>query len=255
MTDALARERAHQDAWYQQAIDERIFEREGFRHLIARNLRLLREAVPFSPSSRVLSIGCGTGEYELLLAPHVDCLRGVDLSSVAIEEATRRAATQGVRNVDFQAGPVLETTFNPRSFDVIYALGVLHHLPETDRQRLLLNVRSWLAPGGWFYARDPNARGLLRRAAGRCFANAAFNSPNEAALDPASVRHELRHAGFVDMAVRYTDVMTGPLPWILESRSRLLWSAVHGIDRVWLAIPGLQSRASQFDISCRRPPE
>jgi SAM-dependent methyltransferase len=248
MSEAIEREREHQDAWYSRAIQDRFFEREGFRRLIDWNLRLLRRAVPLTSSSRVLSLGCGTGEYERLLAPHVAHVTAVDLSGVAIGEATRRASEQDARNVTFVEGALLDVTLPDSSFDVAYALGVLHHLSLAERHALLIRVRRWLAPGGWFYARDPNGRGLLRRTAARWFQDSSYHSPNEAALDPGEVRQELVAAGFGEPRVGFSDVLGGPLPWIVPSASPLLWSVVFAFDRVWLGTPGLRALASQFEV-------
>lgn len=252
MTDAVAIERAHQDEWYARAIEERFFDREGFKRLIARNLEFLRRAVPFTPSTRVLSLGCGTGEYELALAPTVGHLVGIDLSAVAIAEASRRARAEGLANITFQQGALLDLTFPDATFDVVYALGVLHHLSSVERRALLAKVLKWLAPGGVFYARDPNASGLLRRAAGWSFRRSRFHSPNESALDPRALREELSSAGLREMVIGYTDVLGGPLPWLLPTPSPVLWSTVFLFDRIWLATPGLQALASQFDIRARR---
>ncbi len=251
MSGALDRERAHQEEWYARAVASHFFEREGFRRLIAWNLARLREIVPLTPASRVLSLGCGTGEYEIALAPQVAHLTAIDLSATAIAEAERRAHVLGLTNMTWEVGPLLEVPRQPCAFDVVYALGVLHHLAPADRHTLLARVRGWLAPGGGFYARDPNARGLVRRAAGWWFRDSSFHSPNEAALEPDGVENELRRAGFTDIVTGYTDVLGGPLPWLIASPSRALWSAVFTFDRAWLAIPGLRGRASQFDVWAR----
>jgi len=252
MSEALDQEREHQDAWYARAVESKFFEREGFRRLIAWNLVRLRAVVPLTPASRVLSLGCGTGEYELALAPAVAQLTAIDLSATAIAEAERRAHARGLTNVTWQVGPLLDVPRPPASFDVIYALGVLHHLAPAERRALLGRVREWLAPGGCFYARDPNASGLLRRATGWWFRHSSFHSPNEAALVPAAIEHELRSAGFTDVVTGYTDVLGGPLPWLVGSPSRVLWSTVFAVDRAWLATPGLRRLASQFDVRARR---
>jgi SAM-dependent methyltransferase len=252
MSDALARERAHQDDWYARAIATRFFEREGFRRLTAWNLDRLKQVVPFSSSSRVLSLGCGTGEYELALAPSVAHVAAIDLSPVAITEARRRALERQLGNIDFIEASILDLSLPPAAFDVVYALGVLHHLSLAERHALLIHVRQWLAAGGCFYARDPNARGLLRLAGGWWARRSPYHSPNEAALDPRELRQELRAAGFQEPVIGYTDVLGGPLPWILPSPSPGLWSAVFIFDRVWLAIPGLRRGASQFDVRALR---
>jgi SAM-dependent methyltransferase len=254
MNEALERERAHQDAWYRQAIRDRFFEREGFRRLIAWNLQAMRQAVPLTSTSRLLSLGCGTGEYELRLAPSVAEVVGIDLSAVAVAEARRRAGEQNLPNLTFCEGSLLDATPAAAQgpFDIVYALGLLHHLSPGERHALLIRTREWLAPGGWFYARDPSARGLLRRAAGRWARHGTFHSPNEAALDPRALCQELLAAGFRDPVVRFTDVLAGPLPWLAGAAPGLLWSAVFAFDRAWLATPGLRGLASQFDVRAAR---
>lgn len=251
MTEALDVEREHQDAWYARAIRERFFEREGFRQLVAWNLQCLRRAVPLGRTTRVLSLGCGTGEYELALAPEVGHLLAVDLSAIAITEAQRRVQEAGLSNVAFEQASLDDLQLPAGSYDIVYALGVLHHLSADERATLLTRARAWLAPGGRFYARDPNARGLLRRAAGWSFRHSSFHSPNEAALDPDAMCTELRTAGFRDPRVSYTDVLGGPLPWLLPARSALLWRTIFAVDRAWLATPGLRGLASQFDINAK----
>src|SRR5207244_13374297 len=54
--------------------------------------------------SRVLSLGCGIGDTELLLAPHVREVVGVDLSPVAIRQARADAARLGIGNARFSEG-------------------------------------------------------------------------------------------------------------------------------------------------------
>jgi SAM-dependent methyltransferase len=252
MSDALEVERAHEDAWHARAIAERFFDREGFQRLIRWNLDALCRLVPLTPQTRLLSIGCGAGEYELRLARHVASVVGLDLSCVAVEEARRRARAAGAANATFVAGPVVGARVEPGSVDVVVAFGVFHHLGDEGRRDVLAAARQWLAPGGWVYLRDPNARGLLRRAAGRLARRDAFHSPNEAALDPEVVSREVRDAGFRDLVVDYTDVFGGPLPWMTAVSSPMFWNVVFAADRLWLATPGLRSLASQFAIAARR---
>src|SRR6185295_19082015 len=54
--------------------------------------------------SRVLSLGCGIGDTELLLAPHVAEVVGVDLSPAAIRQARADAQRLGIANARFQEG-------------------------------------------------------------------------------------------------------------------------------------------------------
>ena len=244
-------ERDHQEKWYRDAIASRFFEREGFRRLVALNLRHLRRSVPFAPHMRVLSLGCGLGDYELAIARDVTYILGIDLSPTAVAEARRRAEAAGARNVEFRSGRVDNIGAAEGSFDVVFALGLLHHLQPNVRHSLLRQVVTMLPPNGWFYARDPNARGVLRVLAQRFWRGAAFQSPDEHPLQPHDIAVELQAAGFERVAIDYTDVLAGPLPWILKSESAVLWNIVFAFDRVWLAAPGLRGRASQFAVTAR----
>lgn len=257
MTDAahagfVEAEREHQDAWYRRAIAERFFEHEGFDRLIAWNLAALGRSVPISVGMRVLSIGCGLGDYELALAPRVGHVIAFDLSEVAVEEARRRAAAAGVTNVEFQRAGTGDITLEPGAFDLVYAMGVLHHLEPPARSRLFRDVRGWLCPGGWFYARDPDGSSPLRRwFEPACRRRSRVHSPTEAALIPDVIVRELIEAGFEPPAVRGTEVIAGPLPWLLRAAPGWLWSGIFGVDRICLATPGLRRLASQFSVAAR----
>ena len=130
---------------------------------------------------------------------------------------------------------------------------MLHHLTGPTRAGLFQRLAAWLETGGWLYARDPNVNGLLRRAAGAVgLGRSEFHSPDERPLNPSDIVGELKSAGFDRLVVDYTDVMGGPLPWVLPSSSSALWGAVFAFDRAWLATPGLRRYASQFSVTGRR---
>jgi SAM-dependent methyltransferase len=252
--ERLDSERAHEDDWYRRAIAERFFEREGFSRLVAWNLAALARAVPLLPHMRVLSIGSGMGEYEVHVGRRVAHVIGVDLSPVAVEAARARATREGAANVEFHAGAAEDLALADASLDLVYAFGVLHHVPTAQaRAHLLRLAHRALKPGGTIYTRDPSARGLPGRIAYRFFRDRAnIHSPHEAHLDPQAMRAEVAAAGFGQVRVDYTDVIAGPLPWIAGSSSRLLWSGVAAFDRAWLATPWLRERASQFAVIGRR---
>lgn len=247
-----ASERAHHDAFYTQAVETGFFERVGFQHLVAWNLAALRRAVPVGKTTRILSIGCGLGDYERLLAPHVAHIVAVDLSPVAIEVATRRAAEAGVRNVEFRCAAGIDNVVAPGSVDLVIAFGVFHHLSVGERRAILHQAHDWLAPGGWIYVRDPSARGVLRRTLGPLLRWwSAVHTDEEEALDPYVIAAELRAAGFDEPRLDYVDVIGGPLPWLVASPSPWLWRAAFGFDRLWLATPA-RRWASQFAAAAQR---
>lgn len=246
-------ERAHEDAWYRRAIDERFFEHAGFQRLVAWNVAALDRMVPLRADMSVLSIGAGLGDYERALAGRVRRIVAVELSPVASAEARRRLDADGVTNVDVVCGAIDDQTFEPGQFDLIYAMGVFHHFLPQQRADLLARLVPWLRPDGWMYLRDPNARGWLRRAMEAWFRRrSTMHSPQEASLDPEVLSRELQVAGLRDVRRDDIDVIAGPLPWLVRSDNGLLWSCVFGIDRLWLALPWLRRGASQFALVARR---
>src|SRR5579863_6833598 len=87
------------------------------RHLIRRILRLTGA----SPNSRVLSIGSGTGDTELLLAPHVGAITGIDISKLGVEHANSAAAQLGIENATFLEATLDELALARNEFDVVIA--------------------------------------------------------------------------------------------------------------------------------------
>jgi 2-polyprenyl-3-methyl-5-hydroxy-6-metoxy-1,4-benzoquinol methylase len=251
---ALDEERDHEDRWYERAVATRYFERPGFQRLIAWNLEALTRAVPLQPRWRVLSIGSGLGHYELAIADRVTHVTGLDLSRVAVDEARRAARAAGIANVEFVTSAVEDFGAPPGGFDLVYAMGMLHHVPGADaRIAILRAVRAWLREGGYVYLRDPSRRGLPRRLGYRLVrASSDLHSPHEDHLDPEATSAQVREAGFTDIRLDYTDVLMGPLPWVAAWLPGVVWSAVAAFDRAWLATPGLRPLASQFAVVARR---
>lgn len=133
---------------------------------------LLREVRP--PQSvqnstiQILEAGCGCGLGLLATArrhPHI-CFTGVDINQVGISQAQQQAHAQGLSNIRFKPVDLmtLEGLQTPEDgFDLIYSLGVLHHL--SDPALGLKNLASLLAPGGVIscmlygrYGREPLQR-------------------------------------------------------------------------------------------------
>ena len=84
--------------------------------------------------TRALSIGCGTGEHELLLAQTglVGEIDAFDISKASIEIAKRSAKGKGIRNINFficdfqDFGNVLLT--QGMKYDLVCFFGSLHHM-------------------------------------------------------------------------------------------------------------------------------
>ena len=112
--------------------------------------RIVRDILAVEPGERVLDIGCGPGDI-LEHLPPLDYV-GVDYSESYIEAARRRFGSRGT----FIASDVkhlLDAKQDP--FDLVFAIGLLHHLDDEAVAALLRDVRHCLKKGGRFVALDP----------------------------------------------------------------------------------------------------
>jgi len=106
------------------------------------------------PVARALSLACGHGHVERLLAERgvfEQCL-GLDLAPGAIEEARRLAAEGGYENLEYQLADLNRLHLEPGSFDLILAVGALHHMSDLDH--VLEEVFRALKPGGLLVANE-----------------------------------------------------------------------------------------------------
>jgi SAM-dependent methyltransferase len=189
----LERERAYHEKLYS-GFAQTHFARpavRAFREHLAKRILHLAGA---GRSSRVLSLGCGIGDTELLLAPHVGELVGFDLSPSAVRQARVDAERLNLRNVTFIEGT--EPKDGDR-FDVIIAIFLLHHLPDEILLALPDRLRAMFNPGGVFYSLDPSVRRLSGAIGRRLIPNMVkkYQTPDERELDPRATAELFREAG------------------------------------------------------------
>lgn len=141
-------------------------------------LRAVLSLARLAAQSRVLEVGCGSGELLRSLAGHSSLVVGVDLSPAGLGIARRKAA---VARASAEALP-----FAPGSFDIVVAQHLIEHLPEPG-----LALREWrqvLRPRGRLVLITPNA----------AYPDPAhFEDPTHVSLfTPASLRRELEGSGY-----------------------------------------------------------
>ena len=104
----------------------------------------------------VLDVGCGMGKYLKVVSDHAKEVIGMDLSDALIRA---RELLKGRRNVHLIQGNILSPPVRPGSIDLVYSVGVLHHIPNTHDA--FLRSASLVKPGGslaiWVYPKDPNS--------------------------------------------------------------------------------------------------
>ena len=208
-------------------------------------------AADLGPSARVLSIGCGVGDTELLLAKCVAHVTGVDLSPAAIREACRVAEMKRVRNVRFIEGSWTMLPLNEESFDAVIAVFFLHHLPDAALAGFPKQVHALLKSGGRFYALEPSTR-RLSGFLGKLFVPALmkkYQTEDERQLEPESTAELFREAGY-DSSTRWFDFSSTPLAGLFPSW-RAGYRAARRLDGALTKIPVVCALSSNFELIAR----
>jgi 2-polyprenyl-3-methyl-5-hydroxy-6-metoxy-1,4-benzoquinol methylase len=242
------RERAFFDRHYQQVSRNPA----GFELRVRRELTALRRLTGQRRLGRLISVGCGDGPFECLLAPHAESVLGIDLSSTAIERARARAAAEGLTNVEFRCQPASALDPGER-FDGIACVAFLHHVPEPEVPTLLANLFARLRPGGFLFAQEPSRRGLLRTLGHGLLGTRyhRYHSADERELDPDELIAQLHDAGFGAVEVGWIDVTLIPGQYVFPRAPAALMQAFAAIDRIYCATP-LARWASSFTVFATR---
>jgi SAM-dependent methyltransferase len=110
---------------------------------------------PFWPRNAqgidILIAGCGTGQHSIDTALRFPKARllAVDISRASLAYARRKSRAWGLTNIKYAQGDILELAAPGLCFDVIEAVGVLHHLSDPAAGwKLLLSL---LRPNGLMF--------------------------------------------------------------------------------------------------------
>ena len=93
-----------------------------------------RQQVTEFRNKRILDMGCGSGRFSFAFAKlGAGQVIGIDVCSAGIQRARRLAQSEGLRNLEFMCGNVLELPFEDGAFDFVWCKGVLHHTGDLTR--------------------------------------------------------------------------------------------------------------------------
>ena len=105
----------------------------------------------------LLDIGCGAGNYSLMMlskVPNLNCVL-VDLSKPMLDKALERVSKRTNKNVEIVQGDIREVDLKENHFDIILAGAVLHHLrDDQDWETTFGRLYKLLKPGGCLMISD-----------------------------------------------------------------------------------------------------
>jgi ubiquinone/menaquinone biosynthesis C-methylase UbiE len=119
---------------------------------------------------RVLDVGPGSGTYTLAAARRVGAggsVVAIDIEPKIVERVRRRAAEEGVTNLEARVADVYDLPFADGEFDAIYLIAVIGEIPRPVRAiaelRRVLAATGTLAFSEMMVDPDyPRARTLIR---------------------------------------------------------------------------------------------
>lgn len=98
---------------------------------------------------RILDAGCGSGRLLELFKNNQIEYEGIDISNKLIEIAQSECKQYNQKNIHFQVGSLLSLPYRNESFDLIFCISTLQHIPGKENRWLALKeLARVLQPGG-----------------------------------------------------------------------------------------------------------
>jgi SAM-dependent methyltransferase len=136
------------------------FVRRKADHLVEIAQRLFGDASRLS----VLDAGCGVGGTDAFLADRFGALHGVDVAAEPVAEAARHNG-----HARYTVADGLALGYKDASFDIAFAVCVMHHVVPDQRLAFVRELRRVVRPGGAVVVFEHNPLNpLTRLAVSRC---------------------------------------------------------------------------------------
>lgn len=103
-------------------------------------------------SMTVIDLGCGDGYLSRAVARFVKKVVAVDLSAEMLKELTKKAKSNGIRNIEIFQNDGQEVEINEATIDIVCANMYLHHIDEPERA--IKEMYRILKPGGKVFLAD-----------------------------------------------------------------------------------------------------
>lgn len=114
----------------------------------AAEINLLQETGILGPTSTVVDIGAGSGQFTIAAAPVCKRVVAVDVSPVMLARLVDKLDLSTTTNVEVVGGGFLSYRHSGEPADLVYSRLALHHLPDFWKAIALRRVGEMLRPGG-----------------------------------------------------------------------------------------------------------
>lgn len=142
----------------------------------------------------VLDVGCGIGNYHSYFSPKFGSLSGVDVSEQSISIAKKRNV--GVEYSVYDGGRL---PYPDNSYDVVYTICVMHHVPPSMWENFVNEMNRVLRPGGIAMIFEHNPiNPLTMRVVNRC----PFDA-DAVLIKGADAKQIMTNSKFQDVDLRY----------------------------------------------------
>jgi SAM-dependent methyltransferase len=187
-----------------------------------RRTDLLLSEMELMPDTRILEIGCGTGEVSHWMAQTTPAqVTGTDLCIPFIEEAKKKYQLPNLRYevVDFND----RNSLPGEQFDYIVGNGILHHL-YYNLDEAFSSMQRLLKQGGKIIFLEPNFYNpyIYLIFSYPKLRSMAHLEPGEMAFSKRFITSALARAGFKDIRVEYKDFLLPGIPDFLIAPS--IWA-------------------------------
>jgi ubiquinone/menaquinone biosynthesis C-methylase UbiE len=147
-----------------------------------------------SSKLQVLDIGCGVGLVHRYIKNAVGSVHGTDVSGASLDIARTENP-----DIAYDAYDGVNLPYPDASFDVAYAICVLHHVPVPQWQKFVDEMRRVVRPGGQILLIEHNP---LNPATQFVVRNAPMDE-NAVLVWPRRLRALMRAAGLLEPDTRY----------------------------------------------------
>lgn len=124
---------------------------------------VLQKLTGLNKSTRVLDLGIGSGNFELLYAGKVKSIVGIDYNDEAINFIEKQCKDNKIKNVRLICADIRELNSSKHSnfkFDLIIIVDVIEHLDFKDPEGFLEFLKGALASNGQLCVITPNYKSL-----------------------------------------------------------------------------------------------